>query len=134
MTNEELVNAYPWLEARDEEGDGRYCLLDDLPTGWRTAYGEKFAAALGRAVELDGMKDTYEVAQVKEKFGDLCWYDNAGWRAREVKEYYEKLFARTCVECGEPAEWRVKGTLSPFCTKCKDRLARNGIKFIKFGE
>lgn len=130
MTNGDFIAKYPWLKAWDEVDEIEYCYLDDLPPGWRAAYGEQFAAALARAIELDSMKDTYHIDQVKIKFGAFCWYDNAGWRAREVKEYYEKVFAQTCVKCGKPAHWRSKGSLEPYCDECKEELARNGIEFI----
>ena len=85
MTNTELVERYPFLALRnawtgniiedyDPERDGTY--LDEMPQGWKIAFGEQMCEELrNELLRWDCLND-YRILQVKEKYGTLCWYDN----------------------------------------------------------
>lgn len=105
--NKELCDRYPFLipwnrfsgklitEAKDggywpgepdkvPEYDYEYTELDDLPDGWRVAFGDQMCEEIREALIEDGDLDRYRVVQVKEKYG--C-YDpetevltKAGWK------------------------------------------------------
>ena len=38
-----------------------------------------------------------------------------------IIEKYENISARTCISCGEDAEYRTRGWISPFCSHCIDQ-------------
>ena len=84
MTNTELVERYPFLILRnawtgqvidnyDPEKHGTY--LDDMPEGWKIAFGEQLCEELRTELIKWNFLDKYYITQVKEKYGGLCWYD-----------------------------------------------------------
>ena len=101
--NKELIRKYPWLEPHNdwsgkkitdcagedgEEGywpgdpsmhpeyDYEYTLLDDMPDGWRIAFGDEMVERIQKELERFGYADKYFVTQIKEKYGGLRWYDD----------------------------------------------------------
>ena len=85
MTNTELVERYPFLALRnawtadiiedyDPERDGTY--LDEMPRGWKIAFGEQMCEELRNELLRWDYLDDYRILQVKEKYGTLHWYDN----------------------------------------------------------
>ena len=44
MTNQELIQKYPFLQIRnaftDEIVDSQFTMLDEMPDGWKKAFGE----------------------------------------------------------------------------------------------
>lgn len=98
------------------EYDYDFTELDDLPTGWRLAFGEQLCAELKKALEEDGLMDRYRITQIKEKYGRLCWYDYGGSKkTRDIIRKYEKLSVQTCICCGKPATKITIDWISPFC-------------------
>lgn len=125
MTNKELCEEYPFIINSDAPNEYESTLLDDIPIGWKIAFGEQLCREIKEALLEDGLPiEEYYVAQAKEKFGFLHWYDNAVWRGKvkDVIEKYEVISAKTCVECGDKATVRSTGWIEPFCEKCKQRL------------
>ena len=124
-----LKAQYPWLLAWEDEKD--YGLWTDyLPRGWQISFVPKFLEDLALALEKDGIApEDYWVIEAKEKFGGLRWYDNGGVNVSEVKQFYETVSELTCIDCGKPAEWYSLGWICPYCTDCKDKLARMGTLF-----
>ena len=66
------------------EYDWEYTELDNMPDGWRIAFGEQLCAELKEELDRAGYTDQYRITQIKEKFG--C-YDKetevltqAGWK------------------------------------------------------
>ena len=67
-------------------------------------------------------KTHYIITQIKEKFGELRWYD-AGFPADsnidDLVEIYSYLSGNICIECGKPdvpivQDWWI----SPYCENC----------------
>ena len=175
--------------------DYEYTWLDDMPEGWRIAFGDQIVEEIHQELVKYNYVDQYSLCQIKEKYGGLRWYDNGtpvgklsekyeeiNWRPfdhdgrwtpnydqktecliktgvdhyisfydrkksgmtnEEIDEYnkdsvfhyrlykiiekckipdiiykYEQLSYKTCISCGEPAEWISKGWISPYCTDC----------------
>lgn len=46
-----------------------------MPRGWRKAFGELICADIQRELEAANLVDTYGISEIKEKFGELRWYD-----------------------------------------------------------
>ena len=135
MTNEEMKERYPFLEF-DEEG---YSFLDDMPIGWKAAFGEQLCEELRQLLLRANFLDKYKVCQVKEKFGELRWYDDSGVPGKFLSEYYDLLdkyrdiSRRTCVRCGQPAQYMTTGWIIPICKKCADEinLSEEGLRPIE---
>ena len=63
--------------------------------------------------------DQYRVDQIKEKYGFLRWYDSFSTRRiQDIVSRYEKLSARTCIQCGKPATKLSRGWIAPWCGEC----------------
>jgi hypothetical protein len=63
----------------------------------------------------------FQVTQVKEKFGGLCFY-TSGWdddKVHDIISKYESLSYETCETCGKKGkEQTVFGWTKTVCTKC----------------
>lgn len=126
--NKDLVSAFPFLRpvrfssAGDEceKYDYTYTELDDMPFGWRLAFGEQMCKEIYDELEKNNCVDTYRIVQIKEKFGALRWYDNGGTDKieREIIPKYEDISERTCIACGAPATKISTGWIMPFCDRC----------------
>lgn len=140
--NKELIEKYPWLLPRNrwtgeviEDYDYSFTELDDMPDGWRIAFGEQFCADIQH--ELDKLKPEtaadFRVLQTKEKFGRLAFYTN--WVTEGIDEVirrYENLSEHTCIGCGAPATKVSTGWLSPWCDKCTEKIHDNTIDIDEF--
>lgn len=136
MTNEELCNKFPWLcpynvITRDlpRTYNYEYTWLNDMPEGWRKAFGLEMCEEIQKVLEKANFVDEYQVLQIKEKWGYLHWYE--GGIPEKIKdEYraiinkYEKLSERTCIKCGAPATKISCGWISPWCDKCAEECGR----------
>jgi hypothetical protein len=152
--NRELCEKYPFLiprnawsgmritEAQDggfwpgdpeavPEYDYEYTALDDMPDGWRKAFGLDLCEELKQELLAAGGEQAlndYMIVQIKEKFGELRWYDNGCTERwfREILPKYEALSERTCIHCGKPAAFISAGWISPWCEECaqgiRDRM------------
>lgn len=98
-----------------------YTELDAMPKGWRKCFGIQMCKEIKKALLEDGRKTLkqYRIDQIKEKFGDLRWYDTGGNRQTEkVIAKYGYISYRTCIECGRPAEYVTNGWIEPYCERC----------------
>lgn len=134
--NDELVEKYHFLKLRnvytDEESENNfYTWLDDIPRGWRIAFGLHMCEELKQAL-LHGNEKTYEdyrIHQVKEKYGQLRWYTSFDTdETSAIVDKYSVLSETTCITCGEPAEYSTKGWVSPYCKKCADNIVERKNK------
>lgn len=131
MNNKELVAKYPFMKYRSMytgklSEDDRYTWFDEIPEGWRKAFGFEMVEELYQILKKANYVDKYEIAQIKEKFGALRWYSN-GVPEEIRSEYrdwimkYEYLSKRVCIICGAPATKISTGWISPFCDDCVDQ-------------
>ncbi len=99
--------------------DWEFTELDDMPDGWRSAFGEQLCEELKAALEAAGFLEKYRIIQIKEKYGFLRWYDNGNCdEGYKVIRKYEDLSKRICINCGKPATRITTGWISPFCDDC----------------
>lgn len=108
-----------------------YTELDDMPIGWRKHFGIAMCKDLRKALVKDKKLFKYRITQIKEKYGELRWYDNySSPRVSEIKEKYALKSYYTCKECGAPAYGMVNaGWISPYC---KEHLANSS--YTKFDD
>ena len=140
--NRELCKKYPfliphnrWTDKVPEDWTYQYTELDDMPDGWRIAFGEQFCADIQH--ELDKLKPEaaadFRVLQIKEKFGQLRFYTN--WVTEGINEVirqYENLSEHTCIGCGAPATKISTGWISPWCDKCAGKIHDNTVDIDEF--
>jgi len=103
------------------EYDYEYTELDNMPDGWRIAFGEQMCKEIREALIEDGDLDRYRTVEIKEKYGSLRWYDNGckfGSKVHDIVRKYEHMSAETCIVCGKPATRITLGWISPFCDDC----------------
>lgn len=134
--NRELIEKYPFLAVKDydcdsdsyfipEDYDYDFTWLDDMPDGWRTAFGEQLCQELKDALDEYNYTDEYIIVQIKEKFGGLRIYDNGipvGCRAHDIIRKYEGISYDTCIRCGKPATKMSLGWICPYCYDCAEEL------------
>lgn len=126
-----LIGKYPFLlptywnhETMQYEVDKDYkysfTKLDEMPDGWRKAFGEMMCKEIYDAlVKCNGLND-YRIEQIKEKFGMLRWYSYPSYEEVErIVDKYSVLSENICIICGKPdVPLTNNGWLSPFCKKC----------------
>lgn len=101
--------------------DYSYTELDNMPTGWRTAFGIEMCEEIRKALVEDGDLDRWRIVQMKEKYGELRLYDNGykvGSRIPSIIAKYQGRSVHTCVICGKPATKMTIGWICPFCDEC----------------
>lgn len=71
-------------------------------------------------LEENNLLDQYRISQIKEKYGQLCWYDFGSTEKmlHEIIPKYEGLSKHTCICCGKPATKMTLGWISPYCDDC----------------
>ena len=114
-------------EAHPDMYDYESTELDDMPDGWRKAFGEKMCKEIMEELVAHDLVDKYRVTQIKEKYAELRWYD---WNSTakiqdEIIPKYTELSRRTCILCGEPATKISLGWISPYCDKCAEELSKD---------
>lgn len=128
-----LVNKYPFLlpkywnadtmsyEVR-KDYDYTWTELDEMPDGWRKSFGEMMCEEIKEELIKYNCLDEYLIIQIKEKFGQLRWYDNGtpiGCNVSRIIDKYSVLSENICIICGKPDVPITKnGWISPYCKKC----------------
>lgn len=135
--NKELIKEYPFLEMRNVFTDKptnnfMFTWLDDMPEGWRIAFGKEICDELKQAlIDYDNKNGTdmlhkYRIHQIKEKYGSLRWYDNGVTPEMSVIiSKYEMMSEKICIICGEKAVYSTKGWISPYCEICSSEIYYN---------
>lgn len=129
--NKALIERYPFLLPRNRftgkvvaDYDYSFTELDDMPDGWRKAFGEQMCEELREALIIAERLDEYRISDIKEKFGFLHWYDFGNTQeGYDVISKYEKLSKRICISCGKPATKISTGWISPYCDDCADKIS-----------
>lgn len=124
--NKELIEEYPFLKLKDNLDDMlTYTWLDYMPIGWRIAFGEQMCKEIKEELLKHNELDSYEIVDIKEKFGGLRWYDNSNLPGLQVIiAKYAVLSEKTCIVCGKPADWVSTGWISPYCDDCATKQAK----------
>ena len=134
ILNKNLCEKYPFLVPRNrfsgevvENYDYSYTELDEMPDGWRKAFGEQICEEIQRELNKLPDKDrlSYRILQIKEKFGYLRWYTN--WSTiglDNIIRKYEQISERTCIKCGAAATKISNGWISPWCDECAKEVIK----------
>ena len=121
-----ICKRYPFLKINSGVHpyfDNRYekTWLDFLPIGWQKRFGWKLVHDIDKYLKEHNITD-YQIKQVKEKFGMLCWYDNAPNELQGIIDNYIYISKHVCVECGANADFISTGYVLPYCNKCAEAI------------
>ena len=138
--NKALLEKYPWLTPYNiwtkkplEDYNYERTWADDIPKGWRLAFGDQMIEELDQLLKKYNLEDNYRIVQIKEKFGGLRWYDD-GFSKEGYGEYrdwlckYENLSFKTCINCGKPAIGFTRGYILPLCRDCMKDMPYDPIE------
>lgn len=134
MRYKRICKRYPFLIIRnwktDEPIEYPYTYLDDMPSGWRRAFGKQMCEEIRKVLIKGGYLYDYRVAQVKSKWAELRWYDEGApssiyHELQDVINKYTELSRKTCICCGRPATKLSRGWIDPFCTECAEKYLRS---------
>ena len=140
--NHWLCLMFPWLIPHNhltgkiiKDFDYTWTELDNMPVGWRKTFGEQMCFEIKKLLEEANYQYNYEILQIKEKWGKLCWYDNGVPENiydnfQEIIHKYEDLSKKTCTLCGEEASKTTDDWFIPICNNCYDEF-ENRKKFEK---
>lgn len=104
--------------------------LDAMDTGWLKAFGIEMCKEIKVSLKKTGYLRKYRVMQIKEKWGELCWYDaGAPQEVFDIIRKYEGISYRTCIECGRPAKYRTTGWVEPYCEECMPKKSLEPGKY-----
>ena len=139
--NKALIERYPFLLPRNrwtdevvKDFDYSYTELDDMPDGWRIAFGEQMCEDIREELLRIGHLDKYRITQIKEKYGYLRWYDRGHTEkmSKEIFPKYVRLSQRTCIQCGKPATQITTGWICPWCDECASELNERTISIEEY--
>ena len=111
---------WPGEPEEHPEYDWSYTELDEMPFGWKKAFGEQICEEIMQELVEHDCVDQYRILDIKEKYGSLRWYDSGGTEKiyNEIIPKYEALSEKTCIRCGAPATKISTGWISPWCDTC----------------
>lgn len=122
--NRLMIEEFPFLLPRNrftdepmENYDYSYNEWQAIPFGWQVAFGWKFLHELNILVQALENPSEFRIGQIKEKFGELRVYTNGGQDIYKLVDDYLEISARTCIVCGEPAQYISRGWICPYCEK-----------------
>lgn len=127
--NRRLILRFPfliprniWTDSIPKDYDYSYTLMDSMPSGWRKAFGMLFLEELRAELIKWNYLYQYRVIQIKEKYGQLRWYDNGapyGSGIHEIIEQYSVISENVCIFCGRLDVPMTMGYwIYPSCRKC----------------
>lgn len=123
--NKELCKRFPFL-AYSEDNTFLGTWLDQMPDGWRIAFGIQMCEELKEELLKYDYLNDYKVVEVKEKFGGLRWYDNGSpqdSKVYDIIDNYMELSEKICIICGRPATCYTLGWINPYCRTCVGDMA-----------
>ena len=117
---------YPFWRSRnvwtDKPSGYSYTRYEEIPDGWRKAFGKQLSKDLKKALIKDGYLKEFRFSQIKEKWGELCLYNfGTGKESGKVIEKYELMSRGYCFICGKPARYVTDGWVSYLCEDCFNR-------------
>lgn len=117
---------YPFMQARNvwtgEPCGYEFTWYDDIPKGWRKAFGKQFLKELKRVLKKNNEMESFRFHQIKEKYGSLRLYSgSATSETLNVLLKYESLSEKYCYFCGKPVKYETQGYILYVCEKCFER-------------
>lgn len=127
IKNKVLYEKYPWLAEGKDEIDYEFTILDLLPIGWKTAFGDILLEEIDKVVKSEKLVN-FRIVEMKEKWGglDITAYfgteNNPGLYNEKLEELFSvfrKVSSQICSFCGKPrVPCTNKGWVLPVCREC----------------
>lgn len=119
-----LIKFFDWIH--DYPLQWFHCIptsteLDAMEPGWRKAFGIQMCKEIKKELKKYNFLYKYRIVQIKEKFGELRWYDSGipeNSKIWDITEKYSEISRKTCIHCGKPATKISTGWISPYCDDC----------------
>jgi hypothetical protein len=129
LKNKKLIKRYPFITPVDWYGKPMlprrhgymFTAWDDIPEGWRKAFGKYLAEDIDKALKADGINPRdFHFGQIKEKYGSLRMYANmSADNVDRVIDTYSQISENVCIMCGRPDVSVINtGWISPVCKQC----------------
>lgn len=118
--NRTLIKKYPWLAIRED--DDSVTWLDIMPPGWRKAFGLQMVKDIQKALDREPkqLRDSFQITDVKEKFGSLRVYSVPYIEGvEEMIDKYNNMSQHFCCYCGKCLD---KPTFMPLCDACRCQI------------
>ena len=92
------INDYPlqWLHCIPT-----YTELDAMEPGWRKAFGIQMCKEIKKELKKYNFLHKYRITQIKEKFGELRWYDSGipkDSKILDIIEKYSEISYKTSIQ------------------------------------
>ena len=117
-----LIPRYDWSGEIIEDYDYMSTYLDDIPVGWKIAFGEMMCEEIKQELVRCNYLDEFRIIQAKEKFGQARIYTNGepvDCKVQEIIDKYSVLSENICIICGKPdVPMTHNGWDSPYCKEC----------------
>lgn len=100
-----LIPRYDWSGEIIKNYDYTSTYLDDIPVGWKIAFGEMMCEEIKQELIRCNYLDEFRIIQAKEKFGGLRIYTNGepvDCKVQQIIDKYSTLSENICVICGKP--------------------------------
>lgn len=127
-----LFIKYPFLQPRNVWTGKKYWdfnKLENIPAGWRKAFGKQLRNDLRKALIKDGILHDFYFTQIKEKWGELCLYNSGtGPESDYVINHYQELSKCYCINCGKPARYVTDGWIEYLCEDCFDECSNTEME------
>lgn len=111
-------NKYKWFYTTPYS----FTELDFMPYGWRKNFGIQMCEEIREELIKNNFLNEYRIIEIKEKYGELRWYDGGipkDSKVWDIIEKYTELSHHVCINCGRPAEIiNNNGWYEPICDKC----------------
>lgn len=134
-----LIAQFPWLQEKVHWYSGRTTpkrersfgstWLDDMPCGWRRAWGVQMCRDIDEELRKFNYRDEFVIVQVKEKFGQLRLYHNGvphGSNVGDITSIYSHISEHTCAYCGRfGVPLTDAGWVLPICRECFKKIRTN---------
>lgn len=138
LKNKKLLKKYPWLTPKNvwtdklpRNYDYTYTWLDDMPDGWKKAFGLMMVEEIDQELRKYNYQDKYKLCQIKEKYGSLRWYDNGHvGEIGNIISKYEHISENVCLMCGKPDSPMLNGGwIYPVCFDCYKKGERRRERY-----
>ena len=128
------IEKYPWLRTLNlytGKVENQYDAMDDMPDGWRIAFGDMFCEEMDAAIKKENAVDEFYISQLKEKFGALRVYPSGTTpEISSIIRKYEFLSHYICAHCGKPDVYMTNtGWILPLCKDCYDKNVNYAKKY-----
>ena len=138
LRNKKLIKEYPFLLPRNvwtdkipDDYNYDYTRYDEIPAGWRRAFGNELLKELKESLVKHNCLDEFRFSQIKEKYGTLRLYNfGAPQETHEIIRKYEFISGYVCIRCGRPDVSIIDnyGWYEPICECCYNRRLKDREK------